>query len=147
MVTLHFELQQKRLKASAGESGFKSKVGACHAQFPQAVQHDATGGKCNGLRILASQTTRNVIRVDKGGNAQLGQYRVGMGLFTGPIGARKNHDTRVDEWGCHSLPPRILQPRHPVKHRLGSRHMVQAVRHKVPKALKLELLIRLRGGQ
>jgi len=31
--------------------------------------------------------------------------------------------------------------------RLGARHMIHAVRHKVPKALKLELLVRLRLGQ
>ena len=147
MAALRFELQLKGAKAPAGECGFKSKVGACHAQFPQAVQHDATSGKCNGLRMLASQPTRNVIRVDKGGNAQLGQYRVGMGRFTGPVGARKNHDARVGEWGCHSLPPAILQPRHSVKHWLTPRHMIRTVRHKVPKPLKLELLVRLRSGQ
>ena len=46
-----------------------------------------------------------------------------------------------------SLTPAVLQPRHPVKHRLGPRHVVRPVRHKVPKALKLKLLVRLRSGQ
>ena len=49
--------------------------------------------------------------------------------------------------GRSSLTPRILQPRHPVEHRLRSRHMIRTVRHKVPKALKLKLLVRLRSGQ
>jgi hypothetical protein len=44
------------------------------------------------------------------------------------------------------FPPRILQPRHPVEDRLSSRHVILAVRHKVPKPLKLELLVRLRSG-
>jgi hypothetical protein len=46
-----------------------------------------------------------------------------------------------------SLPPTVLQARHPIEHRLRSRHMIQAIRHKVPKALKLKLLVGLRGGQ
>ncbi len=39
-----------------------------------------------------------------------------------------------------SLPPRILQPRDPIKHRLSARHMVHPVRHKITKPLKLKLL-------
>ena len=53
----------------------------------------------------------------------------------------------VDSGELNSLSPTVLQPRDAIKHRFAPRNMVQAVRHKVPKALKLKLLVRLRLGQ
>ncbi len=45
------------------------------------------------------------------------------------------------------LPPRILQPHRQIEHRLGPLHMVDAVRHKIAVALKLELLAGCGVGQ
>ena len=45
------------------------------------------------------------------------------------------------------LYPAILQPRHPVEHRLATHPVVHAVGHEVAVTFELELVVRLRAGQ
>jgi hypothetical protein len=45
------------------------------------------------------------------------------------------------------LSPRILQSRHPIEHRPSACHVIHPIRHKVPKPLKLELLVGQGGSQ
>jgi hypothetical protein len=47
----------------------------------------------------------------------------------------------------YSLSPTILQPRHPIEHRLASLNVIRPIRHKIPKPLKLKLLVGLGLGK
>ncbi len=54
------------------------------------------------------------------------------------------HNVTRIEHGFHALfPPPVLHHRQLVKHRLRSSNLINPIRHKIPKPLKLNLLVRL----